>query len=236
MAVAVAAVSCSKSAPNEITTNHTCTFDFSNAASACGTDGYYFKQAIVSNDVFAFCNKTDDTQTQFLGGFALVGLADDVLEEDHVANPLCVYGTGYKNSRFYATFKYSSQMPEYDGYFRYAGLGYLKLGECYVNNTNQVVTIAKLGLPGIPPFAEGDYLKVKMVANANLSTTDTKSIEFTLAEFKDGNLNVIDEWTRVDLEPLETVEGLKILVQSNRNDVPLMFCMENVTIASKVSY
>ena len=50
------------------------------------------------------------------------------------------------------------------------------------------------------------------------------------------NLNVIDEWTRVDLEPLETVEGLKILVQSNRNDVPLMFCMENVTIAAKVSY
>ena len=105
-------------------------------------------------------------------------------------------------------------MPEYDGYFRYAGLGYLKLGECYVNNTNQVVTIAKLGLPGIPPFAEGDYLKVKMVAKANLSTTDTKSIEFTLAEFKDGNLNVIDEWTRVDLEPLETVEGLKIGVDA----------------------
>ncbi len=75
-----------------------------------------------------------------------------------------------------------------------------------------------------------------MVAKANLSTTDTKSIEFTLAEFKNGNLNVIDEWTRVDLEPLETVEGLKILVQSNRNDVPLMFCMEDVTIAAKVSY
>ena len=128
--------------------------------------------------MLVFYNKANAAGTEFYGGCALVGLADDVLEEGHVSeSELCVFGSGYDNSKYYATVKYSDIMPSYMAEFVQKDYGVLRASKFYVNNTNRLVNIAYFGLPehdgeaAIPPFGDGDYLKVVLSALPNWTSS-----------------------------------------------------------------
>ena len=236
LAVAVMMASCSENKGNTYKTDSICSFDYSNADEMTGESKVYFKSSFVGSGIVGFLNKSNDDQTVFLGGCALVGLADDVLEEGHVAKDLCVYGKGYNNTDYYVTVKYNpGSMPEHLIVFAQQGYGTLTLNKVFVNNTNRMVTIAHYGLPAtdeseaIPAFKDGDYVKVQLVSDKN------NTVEFTLAECKNGNLSVIEEWKELDLTKLGYVNSVDVVMESNRKDLPMSFCFDNLNISAVVN-
>ena len=236
MAAAVLMASCNgKNTENKYTSNAICTFEYTDADDLTGDDKIYFGEPIIGGGVFSFNGKTSSDKSTLLGGCALVGLADPLLEEGHVANDLCVFGTGYDKSTYYLTVKYNpGNMPEHLAHFYQAGSGTLTLGKCYINNTNQMVTIAHYGLAAhdgkeaIPAFAEGDYLTLQFIGQS--LSGNAKNVEVMLAKYENGTLHICDEWKEVDLSPLGAVDYLDVLMSTNRHDLPLCFCIDNLTV------
>lgn len=235
-------VSCNSSKENVYTTNAVCTFDYSDAAELTGADGVYFDKYFLGSGVLAFCNKVQ--AGEFLGGCALVGLSDDTLEEGHVAEPLCAFGGGCNNSKYYVTIKFDpspSAMPEHLIVFMQSDHGRLSPVSCKINNTNRMVNIASFGLPAhdgeapIPPFADGDYLKVRIYSTSGTARVSDKYVEFTLAEHSNGALSVCKEWTEVDLSSLGNIENIDVALTSNRSDLPMAFCIDNFALAATIN-
>lgn len=213
-------------------------FEFADADDLTKDTGYYFDTYFVCASVFALDNK--HSGNTLLGGAALVGLGDDVLAEDHENdNPLCVFGTGgHRDSKYYATIKYSSvpsNMPDRLGVFM-AGNGELMLNSVYINNTNALVNLAYYGKASseTPAFQEGDYLKLKFKAYNDLSAET--SVEVTLAEYVNGALNIIKEWKEVSLKELGAVRYLDVEMTSNRTDLPLYFCIDDLDLIARVPF
>ncbi|MBQ9185809.1 MAG: DUF4465 domain-containing protein [Bacteroidales bacterium] len=240
LAVALA-VSCTSTKENQYTTNTVCTFDYTDAIEMVGDDQVYFDNYFMGGGVMAFLNKA--AGDVFLGGCALVGLEDDTLEEGHIAAPLSVFGKGYNGSKYYLTIKYdpnSANMPEHLATFVQKDSGTMHAAECQVNNTNRLVHIATFGLPAhddedeIPAFQDGDYLKLRIYSTSGSATTSEKFVEVTLAERKSGILSVINEWKTVDLTPLGGIEAIDVALLSNRSDIPLCFCIDNLAIAATI--
>ena len=239
MAAAVMMASCNgKNTENTYSSNAICTFEYTDADDMAGDDKIYFDQSFIGGGVFSFNNKVSADKSTFFGGCALVGLADPLLEEGHVAKDLCVYGTGYNKSTYYITVKYNpGSMPEHLAHFYQAGSGTLNLGKCYINNTNQMVTIAHYGLAAhdgkeaIPAFAEGDYLTVQFIGQS--LSGNMKNVEVTLAKYENGTLQVCDEWKEVDLSPLGAIDYLDVLMSTNRHDLPLCFCIDNLSLSAE---
>ena len=111
----------------------------------------------------------------------------------------------------------------------------LVLNKVFVNNTNRMVTIAHYGLAAtdeseaIPAFKDGDYVKVQFVSDKN------NTVEFTLAECKNGNLSVIEEWKEIDLTKLGNLDSMDVIMTSNRNDLPMSFCIDNLYISASIN-
>ena len=236
LAIAVMMASCSENKGNTYTTDSICTFDYSDADEMAGDAKVFFKSSFVGAGIVGFLNKSNDDQTVFLGGCALVGLSDETLEEGHVAKDLCVYGKGYNNTPYYVTVKYNpGSMPEHLTVFAQKGYGTLRFNKVFVNNTNRMVTIAHYGLAAtdeseaIPAFKDGDYVKVQFVSDKN------NTVEFTLAECKNGNLSVIEEWKEIDLTKLGNLDSMDVIMTSNRNDLPMSFCIDNLYISASIN-
>ena len=238
-AAALLFTSCSKNpSPSYYTSQALFGFEFTDADDLTEGKGYYFDTYFVCANVFALDNKHSDDN--LLGGAALVGLSDDVLEEGHENdNPLCVFGAGgHKDSKYYATIKYTTledHMPTHLGVFM-AQEGELLLNSVYVNNTNALVNIAYYGKPseGIPAFKEGDYLKLRIKAYSDLSVESY--VDVTLAEYTGGSLEIIKEWKEVSLKELGYVRYLDVEMTSNRTDLPLYFCIDDLDLVSKVLF
>ena len=128
-------------------------------------------------------------------------------------------------------------MPEHLAHFYQAGYGTLNLGKCYVNNTNQMVTIAHYGLAAhddkeaIPAFEEGDYLTLQFIGQS--LSGNMKNVEVTLAKYENGALQVCDEWKEVDLSVLGAIDYLDVLMSTNRRDLPLCFCIDNLSLIAE---
>ncbi len=236
LAVAVMMASCSENKGNTYTTDSICTFDYSDADEIAGDDKVYFGGTFIGGGLVGFLNTSGDDGKVFIGGCALVGLADKTLEEGHIAKDLCVYGKGYDNTPYYVTVKYNpGKMPEHLLVFTQKGYGTLNFKKVYVNNTNKMVTIAHYGLPktedteAIPAFQDGDYVRVKFTSNS------AAEVEFTLAERNNGTLTLIDDWKEIDLSKLGTINYVDVEITSNRTDLPLEFCLDNLYLSATIN-
>ena len=97
----------------------------------------------------------------------------------------------------------------------------------YVNNTNEVVNLVTYGVPekNIPPFATGDYLKLTLTAHLDGTT---KQQEIMLVDFTGSEQKVIKDWEKVTCSGMTGFSYLDFSVSSNRQDVPLNFCLDQL--------
>lgn len=224
---------------NKYTASIVCTFDYTEANDMTGGKGYYCEDSFQIGNILSFNNLY--VNNTFYGGCALVGLTDDVLEEGHIADPMCVFGKGVNDSPYYLTVKVGNNMPEHLIDFIQKDYGTMYTSKCYFNNTNQLVTIATYGLPAadnneaIPAFQEGDYFKVRIYATSGKVRVSERYVEFTLAEYTGGKLDVCKEWKEVDLTSLGTVEALDVELLSDRRDLPPYFCIDNLAVSASIT-
>ncbi len=84
---------------------------------------------------------------------------------------------------------------------------------------------------------EGDFLK--LTATGYLSGQKTGSVDFMLAEFKDGTLKVVTDWTWVDLSDLGEVDEVYFTVDGTDQGVyglntAAYFCMDRLIVEGDV--
>jgi len=206
-----------------------CSFEFNNI----------FKDSLYSKSYFAeggfvfnsFRNKSE----QFLGGFMISMKCDTIYKSGHISrSPYCVADTTAIGKCF-LVFKQSEKetMPEHDIIFLSTEAGIAMPQNCYVNNTNDVANIVMFGRDAVPAFKEGDYLKLTITATLGGKVKD-KKVEVNLAEYK-GVLKVLKDWKLVNLTSLGDFDFLDFELTSNRNDIPMLFCMDHFVAKVDIS-
>ena len=114
--------------------------------------------------------------------------------------------------------------------------------EVWVTNTAYAYLVIKEGSKGTSSmpgkdFVEGDYFKLIVTG----STEDGKkvgSLDFYLADYRDGKKEIVNEWKRLDLSPLR--EATKITFTMDGTDkneyglvTPQYFCLDALTLIEK---
>lgn len=84
------------------------------------------------------------------------------------------------------------------------------------------------------PFDEGDYIKVTFIALGE-NKSEGESVEFYIADYRDGKRFVATDWTSVDLTPLQgELWGIRVRVETTDvgewgPNTPLYICMDDLT-------
>lgn len=210
----------------------------------CGFDyalDQYDKDSVVNHfdngfifveGAFYFYNK--GTEDDLQGGFGLSMKCDPVVEAGHVSRSLLAVcdTTGHSKSTGFAVFRQSSEMPDYGITFNFSNesASYTQIKGMYVCNTNYLANVMVHGDGDIPAFQEGDYLRLTVTSDKGA----TASID--LASFKDGKLSYIHDWTAWDVSKIGYFKSLQFSMSSNRSDIPLYCCLDDVTAFVHVEY
>lgn len=180
-------------------------------------------------DDLAFFHKLTEDKTTHLGGFMLSRLkstSDPALDSTwRVAS-----GRGYMGSETYIvhyTNPFSSNMPDHDIQFLNEDYGTCVPSGCYVNNTSLVVKTIK------ERFHLGDRLTLKAVGY--LDGKMASSVEMLLADYSAQKDSVVTVWTPFELSKLGTVDRIDFELLSTK-EIPLYFCMDNMTATVSLSY
>ncbi len=88
-----------------------------------------------------------------------------------------------------------------------AGLGAL------ITNTTYAALAVRDGEPPARQFSAGDWFLLTITGFD--TTGDTGTVEFYLADFRDGREEIVDDWTFVDFSTLGVVGGLRFSVSSS---------------------
>jgi hypothetical protein len=84
---------------------------------------------------------------------------------------------------------------------------------------------------GTGTFESGDYLTLILTAFDDTDET-IGTIDIALADFTDGNSEVINNWTTIDLSSLENVAYIKFSISSNDSMCPTYFCLDDLTYST----
>lgn len=198
-------------------------------------DSIYNASYVYGTSNVVVYNIGSDEEKKYTGGFTVSMKCDPKFGADHqTRSPYCVADTtGAKNSpKGFAVFYQNpdpAKMPQYDMFF--VGQGNCTAIETYICNSNLVANLIKYGNDEIEKFKEGDYLSVTFKTYVDDKQVGSKTIE--LAKYE-GSLSLITDWKLVDLKDAGQYDAIDIVVNSNRNDIPLYFCLDEFT--SKVVY
>lgn len=80
-------------------------------------------------------------------------------------------------------------------------------------------------------FEADDYLTLTILAY-NSSNEEVGNIVVKLADYTEGNSDVIDNWTLVDLSSLENVSYIKFQISSSDTMCPTYFCIDNLSYST----
>lgn len=176
--------------------------------------------------VFAPASINRETNKAAKPGFIISLQKDKTLEEGYAGKPFAAFSkVGGSEAYAYAVYAdVPGSTPEHTVAFTAQTAGMANLEYCYVNNTNEVVNLVTYGAEGIEPFGPGDYLKVTMTIHSAGATTTQK--EIMLADYTGSSLELIKEWTKVELSASFTY--MDISVTSNRTDIPRNFCLDEL--------
>ncbi len=102
-----------------------------------------------------------------------------------------------------------------------------------VNNSTYTYLTLKNGDGFAQPMSDGDWFKV--IFTGALNGKPTSSVEFFLADFRDGKTFICSEWTEVNLTTLGVVDQVKITFDgSDQGDyglnTPTYVCIDDVEI------
>ena len=174
-----------------------------------------------------FFAKLDD-QKVFQGGTALCRGKDTDASAEREPSCFAVYdeNVGNQKSHAYAVFHQASMMPEHFIQI------YLPTTESscaaesmYVHNVQAVVQAVKHGV-GLAdgPFQAEDYLLLTVTGMKGTSVTGTMEVKLV-----DGT-SFIKEWTKVDITDLGSIDTIEFKLTSNRPDLPLYCCLDDLMV------
>lgn len=87
---------------------------------------------------------------------------------------------------------------------------------------------------GTGTFEADDYLTLTVTA-FNEADETVGTLDIALADYTEGNSDVIDNWTNVDLSSLENVSYIKFSLSSSDSMCPTYFCMDDLTYTTTTS-
>ena len=195
-------------------------------------DGYQnnFTTGLVLSDV-DFYNYFDEAWSSW-EGFAVSNLKDKV--KPGYENEFSVYGNGgANNSEKFAVV--------YSGFNEITNCQFLN-GQEYTfknlminNSTYAYLTIKDGNSFGTQPFGEDDWFKI-IITGFNAAGEKTGKTEFYLADFRDGKTFICQEWTKVNLLGLGSVNKLEFTFESTDNgdwgmNTPAYACVDDIVFA-----
>lgn len=104
----------------------------------------------------------------------------------------------------------------------------------YVNNSTYAALSIKNGDTMATPFGEDDYFKLT-VTGYNTTGTKTGSVDFYLADYRDGKTFICEAWTKIDLQPLGSVNKVRFELETTKKNTdgpltPSYFCLDNIGV------
>ena len=227
----------SKEQNNSSTYYAVCSFEYANMDNYWA-DSLYFEDDFVGADGLTISHwNPSDPMFPRENGFLFSARHDPTLAEGHQAKPLAVLGKSDPATLGEGYVIYVDKAGEAARHtitFDYQPYGTATLTGFYVNNTNQVATIASFGLDGIPAFISGDWLKLTVTGYTGSTKGATQ--EVMLADYTGSELKLIKEWTAVSTSDFGTFQYLDFSITSNRADIPLQACIDNLTAYVQIEY
>lgn len=164
-------------------------------------------------------------------GFAFSKLND--METPGYVNQFSVYAnSGFNSSPNFAVYYYSTFASQLEGKkLIFSEQVRVNLEYMYVNNSTYAALEMKNGSDFCKKFEDGDWFL--LTVEATCANGDKKSVEFYLADFRDGKSYICDEWTKVDLSSLKDVLTVDFILTSSDTgeygmNTPAYFCMDNL--------
>ena len=100
----------------------------------------------------------------------------------------------------------------------------------YITNTAYAATVIKEGNGFARAFKDGDYFKLTLTGY--LAGVKCGSVEFYLADFRNGKSLIVKEWSYLELTGLGIVDEIRCKLEStdvtnNSMNTPAYFCLDN---------
>lgn len=161
-------------------------------------------------------------------GFVISLQKDNTLQEGY-ARPFSAFSKtgGYQSFAYVVYTDIAGFKTPHGTAFTSASNGTAALEYVYVNNTNEVVNLVTFGNAekGIAPFGPDDYLKLTITIH---TVSSTRTVEVMLADYTGSELKLVKDWTKVEFTGVTGFTFLDYSVTSNRRDIPLMFCLDQL--------
>jgi len=191
------------------------------------TDGSYWKS--LQSGVAQFLNVyTPSDYGDYWGGFAISSKTDSITP-GYANQYSVVAGTGALNSTNFAIAYDTSYVN-----IPYI-LSYYEIKSIMLTNSTYAYLEMKNGGFG-KKFTSGDWFKV--IITGYYDTKETGTVEFYLADFRDGKNMLLKEWKKVDVSKLGTVNKIRFTFDSSDKgpfgiNTPKYVCIDNVEILSQ---
>jgi hypothetical protein len=187
----------------------------------------YKNQFVDQTGYFVFDNYTSKNIT-FGGGFTYINKTDKTTAG--FTNNSAITGTG-KLSATYMTVNPSAFATDK---FHFAGNQSHTVKGMYVTNSTFAYLSMQNGDDTAKKFVAGDWFKLTVIGLDEKGNT-TGTVDFYLADYRDGKKIMVDQWTWLDLSTLGKVAEVKFSMSSSDTgkwgmNTPAYFCMDGFTI------
>lgn len=169
-------------------------------------------------------------------GFAFSKMNDT--ETPGMANQYSVFADGGNSgSTNFAVYYYNTYESALEGKKIVFGDGIkVDLESVYVNNSTYAALAVRDGSDFSRKFADGDWFLLTI--EATLADGEKQSVEYYLADYRDGKTFICDQWTKVDLSSLKNVVSVDFILTSSDSgewgmNTPAYFCMDDFTFKYK---
>jgi len=114
------------------------------------------------------------------------------------------------------------------------------ISSIYIANDSTTVDIIVNGNSyGTEPFSDGDYFKI-LISGINGTTPTNDTIKYYLADYRNGQTLILNDWKKIDLSSLGAIDTLVFNLESSDvgsygMNTPAYFCMDNITYTSTSS-
>lgn len=162
-------------------------------------------------------------------GFA-VSKCNDMTSGDW-SNQYSVYNENIYSGNQFLLFYYDTYSEVKDILCRYAGR--YSFDSVYVNLSTYTALALKNGNGFARAFDEGDYLKVTFTALLE-NKIEGESVEFFLADYRDGKRYLAEDWAKVDLSPLNgALWGIRVKMETTDVNeygacTPMYVCLDHL--------
>ncbi len=179
--------------------------------------------SIASGDLNVTCTWSSSEWGTYGSGFSVSNHTNDTTAG--FTNPYsCIAASGANSSENYATFNSSSDSIKFNSL--------VDLESVMLCNNTYAYLSMKDGDDYANEFATDDYFKLTLELYG-VNGTKIGTEDFYLADFRDGKTDIVNEWTKLDLNTYKSVSYIKFSFESTDNgdwgmNTPAYFCIDNI--------